>query len=209
MAIRFYDEALANKINDWFPSEYGIKVLKPDETSRLYEMKLDENKDKPIKFPFVALSRDTTIELTQNTQNPQTWGGKMISSNGTQSLMMRNIDVKLKYQLDIYTVKAVQADELLREFIYKIMSDNQIVIEVPYNNQHIKHVSTMTLSNQVEDTSSIGERLFPGQFTRWTLHISIDDAHLFSISKKEVIKINQVGVAYNEDRDSFEPVEGE
>lgn len=208
MAIRFYDEAIANKINEWFPSEYGIQVLKPDEVTRLYENKLDQNKDKPIKFPFVALSRDTTVELKLATQNPQTWGGKLISSDGNESLVMRNIDMSLKYQLDIYAAKAVQADELLREFVYKIMSDNQIVIEVPYNGQHIRHTSVMTLSNQIEDTSSIGERLFPGQFTRWTLHISINDAHLFSISRKSVIKIGNVGMFYNEVDDKFEYEEG-
>ena len=32
----------------------------------------------------------------------------------------------------------------------------------------------------VEDTSDIPQRLFSGQFTRWSIRLTIDDAYLFS-----------------------------
>jgi hypothetical protein len=33
----------------------------------------------------------------------------------------------------------------------------------------------------VSDTSSISERIFSGQFTRWTIQLEIQDAFLFSV----------------------------
>jgi hypothetical protein len=33
----------------------------------------------------------------------------------------------------------------------------------------------------IEDTSDVPQRLFSGQFTRWTIRLNIDDAYLFSV----------------------------
>ena len=37
MAVRFYDEALVNKIQEWV-KDPNMKVLKPDEVTRLFQI---------------------------------------------------------------------------------------------------------------------------------------------------------------------------
>ena len=43
--------------------------------------------------------------------------------------------------------------------------------------------------NTVSDTSEIVERLFPGQFNRWTLQLEIQDAFLYDIPYRKNWKL--------------------
>ena len=49
----------------------------------------------------------------------------------------------------------------------------------------------MKMQGQVEDTSGIQERLFSGQFTRWTLRLDIDGAYLYSIPYVDNVHIEE------------------
>ena len=51
MAVRYYDDAVANKINSWLPKDRNrqIQVLKPDETKRLFSIEADEKNDKSVR----------------------------------------------------------------------------------------------------------------------------------------------------------------
>ena len=193
MALRYYDEALANKINSWIPKTGGrdIKILKPDETQRLFEIEADERDDKPIQLPLIALSRDSSIELLHARKRPLSFDGKMLVSDGKHTLQLDAIPVALTYQIDIYTKHYDEGDELLRELIFKIVNNAQLTVSLPYNGQNMIQVCTMQLQNQIEDTSGISERLFSGQFTRWTMRLNIDGAYLYSLPYVENVKVEQ------------------
>lgn len=206
MAIKLYDEAVANKINSWLPKSKNrkIQVLKPDETKRLFTIESDEKNDKPLSLPLIAISRDTTIDIKQPTMVPMSFDGLMLESDGIHTLQLNAIPISLSYQLDIYTRRFDEGDELLREFIFKLINNPQIVIELPYNGQKLKHVSTIRLQNQAEDTSDVQERLFSGQFTRWTLRFDIDGAYLFSIPYVDNVSIGSIEVDVKNQNSAFE-----
>ena len=183
MAIRYYDEALANKINSWLPKSKNrkIQVLKPDEVKRLFTIEADERDDKPIQLPLIAISRETQIDVMHPTKRAMSFDGLMLKSDGKHTLQLDAVPVALTYQIDIYTRHFDEGDELLRELIFKIINNPQLTITLPYNNQNLIQVCAMKMQGQVEDTSSISERIFSGQFTRWTLRVDIDGAYLYSI----------------------------
>lgn len=60
----------------------------------------------------------------------------------------------------------------------------------------------MSLANQITDNSDIAERLIPGQFTRMTLRIQLNDAYLFSYNRQSIPKV--VAVEINENMRSKE-----
>lgn len=183
MAIRFYDEAIANKINSWLPKSKNrkIQVLKPDEVKRLFSIEADERNDKPIQLPLIAISRETQIDVLHPTKRAMSFDGMMLESDGKHTIQLDAVPISLTYQIDMYTRHFDEGDELLREMIFKIINNPQLVIELPYNNQKLKQVCAMKLQGSVEDTSSVSERLFSGQFTRWTMRVDIDGAYLYSI----------------------------
>ena len=191
MAIRYYDEALANKINSWLPKSKNrkIQVLKPDEVKRLFTIEADERNDKPIQLPLIAISRETQIDVMHPTKRAMSFDGIMLKSDGKHTLQLDAVPISFTYQVDIYTRHFDEGDELLRELIFKIINNPQLTITLPYNNQNLIQVCAMKMQGQVEDTSSISERLFSGQFTRWTLRLDIDGAYLYSIPYVDNVKV--------------------
>ena len=183
MAIRYYDEALTTKINSWLPKSKNrkIQVLKPDEVKRLFTIEADERNDKPIQLPLIAISRETQIDVLHPTKRAMSFDGMMLESDGKHTIQLDAVPISITYQLDIYTRHFDEGDELLRELIFKIINNPQLTITLPYNNQNLIQVCAMKMQGRVEDTSSISERLFSGQFTRWTLRLNIDGAYLYSI----------------------------
>ena len=206
MAVRYYDDAVANKINSWLPKDKNrkIQVLKPDETKRLFSIEADEKNDKPLALPLIALSRSNTVSLKQKTMTPMSFDGLMLDSDSKHTLQLNGIPIYLSYQLDIYTRRYDEGDELLREFVFKLINNPQIVIELPYNNQKFKHVATIEMQTDIEDTSDISERLFPGQFTRWTLRFDIDGAYLFSLPYVDNVSIDGYELEVRQDLSKYE-----
>ena len=193
MAISLYDEALTRKIQNWITAP-NLRVLKPDEVMRLRQLGNNDNDDEPMKLPTIALSRTTDFTIIQNNRKPMSYDGLMLDANEDKSLQLNAIPITLTYQLDIYTAGYAEGDEYLRNFIFNFVNDPSLTITIPYNNTNIKHNSSIELDATVSDNSDIPERLFPGQFTRWTLVLHVDNAYLFSAPYKNNVHIGSINV---------------
>lgn len=198
MAIRYYDQALTEKIKGWV-KDPNLNVLSPSDTARLFQMKMDQNNDKPLSLPFVALSRDSDMEVIVTQKRPLTYDGASLSATKKSTKILNAIPIKLSYQLDIYTRYFAEADEYARNFIFNFINYPGLHIELPYNDSNIVHDSTVLLESTVSDNSDIAERLIKSQFTRMTLKLTIDDAYLFSIPFKENWKVELSTVDQNTD----------
>ena len=73
------------------------------------------------------------------------------------------------------------------------------MIDIPYNGTNIQHIANIRILNTISDTSAISERLFSGQFSRWTIQFEIQDAFLFSIPYKRNWKITDIGLSTTAD----------
>lgn len=180
MAIRLYDEALYSKIQKWV-KDPNMRILKPDEVTRTLQMRADLNNDKPLKLPIIALSRETEIQLLSANKKPLTFDGMMKEATKDKTLQINAIPMQVGYQLDIYTRHYEEGDEYLRNFIFNLVNYPKLTITLPYNDSNIEHNAHITLIKTIEDNSDIAQRLFPDQFTRWTIKLLIEDAYLFSI----------------------------
>lgn len=181
MAVRYYDDVLVAKINKWTPSTSTLRVLKPSETKRFFELSADDSKDKPLTLPCVALSRNNDIELAVNIKTPKSYAGLKLNQAPTETLIMNAIPIKVQYQLDIYTKTDEEGDEYLRQYLFKLINNPVIKIVVPYNGVNIEQIANIRVLNTISDTSEMSERLFPGQFVRWTIQLEIQDAFLYDV----------------------------
>jgi hypothetical protein len=180
MAIRFYDEAIKNKIQSWI-KDPNMVVLKPDEVSQLFKIKADQTKDKTLSLPFVALSRDTSIELNSNIKQAMTFNGYPIKSTDKVTYTFDAIPITVNYQLDIFTQKYEEGDEYLRNFIFQLINNPKLLVTIPYNNFKLQHLAYLRVMPTITDNSDVSERLYPNEFTRWTIQLELQDAYLFSI----------------------------
>lgn len=184
MAIRYYDDAIVAKIQKWLPTASNLRVLKPEESNRFYKLTADDNKDTKFKLPLIALSRSNDLPLLSNIKQSKSFDGLKLHSDEAVTVHLNIIPVLPSYQLDIYTKTAEEGDEYIRNFLFKLINNPKIIIEIPYNDLKIKHVANIRILDTVSDTSNISEHLFPGQFTRWTIQMEVHDAFLFSIPYK-------------------------
>ena len=181
MGARYYEDALIYKINKWIPNNSNIHILKPDESKRFFETLADEKGDKPVQLPMIALSRSKDFTLLSNIKQNRSFDGLVLHKTEISSVQLNIIPILVSYQLDIYTKKYDEGLEYVREFLFKLINNPKIVIGIPYNDFNIQHVANIRVLDTVSDTTDIPEHLFPGQFTRWSIQLEIQDAFLFSI----------------------------
>lgn len=201
MGVRFYDEAITAKISNWI-KDPNMCILKPDESTRLFEIKAHENADKPLTLPLIAISRDKTIEIIEAAKQTKTYDGygKALNITSTDpsagnnvkpaTFKLNAIPIRIGYQIDIYTKGMEEADEYLRNFIFNFINYPKLVINLPYNGLNLPQESNITLDSAVNDNSDIKEHLFADEFVRFTIKLSIEDAYLFSIPSKEPYTID-------------------
>jgi hypothetical protein len=197
MAISYYDDAITQKIKGWLADSSKLRVLSPDESSRLIQLQAEDSNDEPLKLPLIAISRNKDIEIESAIKQNKSFDGLILGQNsaGTATIHMNVIPVKTTYQLDIYTKKRIEADEYVRQYLFKLINNPQIIIEIPYNNTVIRHVANLRVLNTVSDTSDIPTHIFAGQFYRWTIQLELHDGFLFSLPQKQNWRIIGVEVS--------------
>lgn len=110
-------------------------------------------------------------------------------ANENKVVSLSNIPIGLNYQIDIYTRYFAEADEYMRNFVFNIINYPTLNIEIPYNNINYTHTSNIRLLSEIEDNSDIPERLIAGQFTRFTISITVDDAYLWSVPVRDTLTL--------------------
>lgn len=186
MAISYYDEAVTQKIKGWLADNSKLRVLAPDETTRLFQLAAEDSNDKPLKLPLIAISRNKDIEIESAIKQNKSFDGLVIAKDKTtaETVHLNVIPVKTTYQLDIYTKKRIEADEYVRQYLFKLINNPQIIIDIPYNGYLVRHTANLRVLNTVSDTSDIPNHVFPGQFYKWTIQLELQDGFLFSIPQK-------------------------
>lgn len=191
MAISYYDDAILVKLKKWIPDTNKMRVLGPDDTKRLFELKADDSNDSPVQFPFITLTRNRDLEILSTIKQLKSFNGRQLLNTESnkygiadKTALLNAIPIKTTYQLNIYTKFKYEAEEYVRNFLFKLINNPQIVVDLPYNNMDIKHTANLRVLETVSDTSEISQRLFPGQFYRWTIQLELQDGFLFNIPYK-------------------------
>lgn len=195
MSISLYDESLVNKIKSW-TKDNTLTIIGPDENKRLLAYQADITNDKPINLPLISIRRARSVDIKNINKNTMSFSGKKLYGHhelddlppgeaGCRLMLLNSIPIGIGYQIDIYTRYMEEAQEYLRNLVYNIINYPKLLIEIPYNDAKYSHTCTMQIVNTLEDNSDINERLSPGQFTRWSIGLRIEDAYLFSVPIKK------------------------
>ena len=191
MSIYLYDEALISKLRNW-TANTQINIYGPEETSRMFEVIGDKTDDTPIKLPLIAIRRNPTVNIINPNKKPTTYDGLAIRELLTEEKAMKLslIPINIGYQLDVYCRYMKEADVLMRSLVFNIINHPTLRVLIPYSNINLEHNANIRLASDIEDNSSIPERFVPGQFTRLTVNISIDDAYLWDARERDNLRIS-------------------
>jgi hypothetical protein len=213
MAIHYYDDLITEKLRRWLPEASSLHILHPDETKRFFELNAEDSKEKPFAMPLIAISRKDDLELLSTVKSPKSYDGLKITTaahetdfsklKGTAytkaiaeipegTYQINVLPIRPEYQLDIYAKTAIECEEYIRSFLFKIINNPTLKITAPYQGLDVEHIAYMRVLSNISNTSSISERVFSGQFTRWTIQFELHDAFLFSIPYKRNWKLDDV-----------------
>ena len=184
MSTYFYDDAIVRKLQLWTRNT-EVTIVGPEETRRLFEVVADKTNDSPIKLPMICLTRRGGYEVTAQSKKPLSFDGLTLKANIDKSRQLNAIPITIQYQIDVYTRYFKEADEYTRNLIFNIINYPRFQVEIPYENIDIEHDANLKLISEVENNSSIPERLMGGQFTRMTLGIEVDDAYLWDVRTRD------------------------
>jgi len=187
MSIQIYDNAFVEKLRKW-TLDTSIHVISPSDTQRLFKTIADENNDRPIQLPLVSLTRPGGFTIIEPVKQPLSYNGEVVVKENMLGVF-NAVAVSIPYQLDVYTRYMEEADELVRNLVFNIINYPMLQVTIPYYELGITHNSTIRLSGEVQNNSDIPERLVPGQFTRYTLDMVVDDAYLFDIKVTKELKM--------------------
>lgn len=188
MSVTLYDDALLRKIKFWV-KDNDITILGVNESTDLFQYRLDRNDDKPLQLPIISLSRDSRLELQSTTKQPSTYDGLKIEGNTNKTNQLNFVPVRIRYQLDIYTRYNYEAQEFVRNFIFNFINYPGFGIEIPYNNSKLIMNAYIHLEPEVQDNSDIPERLIRDSFSRQTISFYID-GQLFDYKSYDNWKID-------------------
>ena len=180
MGIKIYDDAIVKKFRKWWPDQ-NLRVLKPNETSRLWGIQANEKNDEPLTLPLLSISRDPSIGLDIPGRRSLSCDGVTLDGSPDQTLQLNAIPINITYQIDIYTQKYEDGDTILRALVMNIVNHPKMKVLIPYNDVQIKHVANLWIEGDLTDNSDIPEKKFADQFTRWTIRVAVHDAFLFSV----------------------------
>ena len=202
MSIKLYDDALLNKLRRW-TLDTTVTVTGVDESTKLFTTIVDQNNDKPIQLPLIALSRPGGFVILDKLKQPKSYNGAKVSYTEERSAKLNAIKISIPYRIDIYARYQEEADEYIRNIVFNIINYPVVKIEIPYHDLGFTHDSNIRISSDVDDNSDVPERLISGQFKRYTIEIVIDDAYLFDINVKDNLKIVEGHFNIMNDSDSI------
>ena len=202
MSIKLYDDALLNKLRRW-TLDTTVTVTGVDESTKLFTTIVDQNNDKPIQLPLIALSRPGGFVILDKLKQPKSYNGAKVSYTEERGAKLNAIKISIPYRIDIYARYQEEADEYIRNIVFNIINYPVVKIEIPYHDLGFTHDSNIRISSDVDDNSDVPERLISGQFKRYTIEIVIDDAYLFDINVKDNLKIVEGHLNIMNDPDSI------
>lgn len=208
MAVTLYDNALLQKLHKWTAGT-EMQLTGVNDTRKLFERTLDQNNDKPIQLPLIALSRNGGYVILNKNKRPISFSGNTLIKGPKASATLNAIPIGIAYQLDIYCRNIEEADEYARNLVFNIINYPKLTIEIPYEDCGLIHDANIRLVSDVEDNSDIPERLISGQFSRFTLGLEIDDAYLWDVRVKDNLRLVEgqlklVDPLYNNEKDHID-----
>ena len=179
--IFLYDTALLERFKRWFNNP---NITISGDTKSLFMSQADINETESFPMPLIGITRGQTIGVLATNKKPMSFRSQRTSHNDEQIFTLNAIPINLLYQIDIYTRRRQDNDNILRELIFKLINNPALTIEIP-NSDKLTHRFNMRIRDEITDNSDIPEHLIRGEYFRSTIDIFIDDAYLFEHKGKD------------------------
>lgn len=163
-----YDKGMINKFKSVFPNV----IFSPGEETALYTQASYED-DYVVKLPLITINR-----INQNVNDSMYVDSEVRRGRvyDVQEEKLMSIPIILSYQIDIYSDKREEVDDIWREVVRFIKISPNIEIEIKRYNIKTEFPLMLIDSDTTTDVSSFDDK---GRLYRITMNTEINQARLF------------------------------
>ena len=162
-----YDNAIVEDLRQSFNPDNvpnpAVSVVDPENAISLAAQVQDDK----IKFPIVALTRNTRIPIDSNITNftrTKIRVATTFDNNTNLSYRERSIPVKLSYELSVLTTNQADMDEIIRELLFKYSSMYFLTVTIPYESKRkIRFGIVADIDEGIEVTSAASSYISEGK----------------------------------------------
>lgn len=194
--LYLYDEAIAKDIKASFTDEMGNSEVKVVDPAGAVDL-LAQIQEDSVRFPVVVLTRDPVYSIdTQRTNFTRMHSGVLtVMDNETNQLYYEKaIPIRLKYNLTVLATTTVDADELVKELLFKYLQMYYLSIRLPYEaDRIIRFGISITAETDIQQTSSSFEYLSAGKLYQTVIPIVCEGCVLVSYTP---CRLKHVGVEH-------------
>ena len=194
--LYLYDEAIAKDIKASFTDEMGNSEVKVVDPAGAVDL-LAQIQEDSVRFPVAVLTRDPVYSIdTQRTNFTRMHSGVLtVMDNETNQLYYEKaIPIRLKYNLTVLATTTVDADELVKELLFKYLQMYYLSIRLPYEaDRIIRFGISITTETDIQQTSGSFEYLSAGKLYQTVIPIVCEGCVLVSYTP---CRLKHVGVEH-------------
>lgn len=178
-------EDLARSIDPKSEVNDIVRVMGPEGILPL----IAEMKEDHIKFPLMCLFRepDTPIDTTRTNFTAMHGGTGTVIDPETQNIYMEKvIPIKLSYTLTMLATNTADSDELLRELLFKYVSQYFINVTLPYEGNRKIRIGLQADPDSVTRKSGALEYIQSGTLYESSFKLNCQGAVYVSYTPKHI-----------------------
>lgn len=170
--IYLYDNLICDDLRNSFNTDNSNPIVSVVGPESVVSIAAQLQNDK-IKFPLLALYRDTNLTIDTNRMNFTRLhrGFPAVIDQETNDIYYeRVIPIKLNYSLDVVTTRIADMDELTRELLFKYSNMYFLTLQLPYEaKRHIRFGIVIDSDSSIERKSSVSEYSSSGTLYQTTI----------------------------------------
>ena len=192
-----YDEALAKDIANCINPEAKINDIVKVISSEGIMPIIAQMKEDKIDFPLICLMRhtDTPIDSSRTNFSRMQKGVPAVIDTKTNMIYdEKAIPIKLGYTVNILTTNTADADELLREMLFKYIDGYFVTVQLPYEFDRKIRIGVEVIHDSIEKKSGALEYIQGGKLYETAFDIECQGAMIVTYTPRHVLRTAVSGV---------------
>lgn len=192
--IWLYDNAICEDLRDSFKTDVTdspVVCVVPPEDVLSIAAQIQNDK---IHFPVVAVERDHNTPVDTDLTNftrMHTGVATVFDKEKNLYYQEKAVPVKLSYTLVVMSTNTADIDEILKELVFKYISQYFLNIKVPYESKrNIRFGIKLDTSQEIQWQTTTSNYLQEGKLHSASVHLLIDGAVLLSYTPVKLRRIS-------------------
>lgn len=189
--IYLYDNAIINDLKNSFNPDNVpnpvVKVIGPEESIGIAAQVQNDD----LSFPIVSLIRNPDVSIDGERRNfsLEHFGVQSVIDLETNNVYHEKVlPINLSYDLNIYATNVADSDEIVKEILFKYISQYFLTIELPYESKRKVRFGVTVDRGSIQTKSTTSNYLSEGVLYGTTIPLICEGCVLISYTPRKLVR---------------------